>query len=45
LVVESTRIGDGSVFALIVPLALAAGLAAGRVADKPGGVEELVTIS
>ena len=44
LVVESSRQGAGSVFALSLPLAPAEQLAAEGV-DKTGGVEELVTIS
>ena len=44
LVVESSRPGAGSVFALSLPLAPAA-LRAAEQADTTGGVEELVTIS
>ncbi len=45
LIVESSRMGEGSVFALTVPLASAARPVAPGVAEKAGGVEELVTIS
>ena len=45
LVVESSRLEKGSVFALAIPLAFADPRAAARVVDNVGGVEELVTIS
>ncbi|HSO94332.1 MAG TPA: MASE1 domain-containing protein, partial [Candidatus Dormibacteraeota bacterium] len=45
LVVESSRLEEGSIFALTLPLASAERGAVGPVADNAGGVEELVTIS
>ena len=45
LVVESTRLGEGSVFKLTIPLASAERLASARATDNAGGIEELVTIS
>jgi signal transduction histidine kinase len=45
LIVESSRLDEGSVFALTMPLASAASRAAIRVEATAGEVEELVTIS